>query len=97
MDKWKKSELTKMCVGGNQKAREYLESQSDYRPTWTLREKYTSRAATALREKVLNSDRDIYGLISSFYRSRRKQRERIGAARISLPEATNLTCVTTPV
>jgi len=49
----KKAELTKMCVGGNQKAREYLESQSDYQPTWTLREKYTSRAATALREEVL--------------------------------------------
>jgi len=52
MDKWKKAELAKMCIGGNQKAREYLESQSDYRPTWTIREKYMSKAAALLREKV---------------------------------------------
>ena len=52
MDKWKESELAKMKVGGNKNAREFFESQPDYKPNWTLQEKYNSRAAALLRDKV---------------------------------------------
>ncbi|GMT00945.1 hypothetical protein PENTCL1PPCAC_23119 [Pristionchus entomophagus] len=53
MDKWKDSELNKMKVGGNQRARDFLESQPDYKENWSLQEKYNSRAAALLRDKVL--------------------------------------------
>ncbi|CAG9536435.1 unnamed protein product [Cercopithifilaria johnstoni] len=53
MDKWKDSELSKMKVGGNAKALEFLKSQSDYRSNWSLQERYNSRAAALLRDKVL--------------------------------------------
>jgi ADP-ribosylation factor GTPase-activating protein 1 len=52
MDKWKDSELAKMKAGGNQRAREFFESQKDYQPTWNIYEKYNSRAAALLRDKV---------------------------------------------
>ena len=66
MDKWKDSELAKMkvCVltvischasfqaGGNRKAREFLESQPDFKLNWTLQQKYNSKAAALLRDKV---------------------------------------------
>ena len=52
MDKWKDSELAKMKHGGNSKAREFLESQPDFRPEWTINEKYNSKAAALLRDKV---------------------------------------------
>uniref|UniRef100_A0A914MTR4 Arf-GAP domain-containing protein n=1 Tax=Meloidogyne incognita TaxID=6306 RepID=A0A914MTR4_MELIC len=52
MDKWKDSELEKMKVGGNVKAREFLESQPDFKPEWTIIEKYNSKAAALLRDKV---------------------------------------------
>uniref|UniRef100_A0A915AAL2 Arf-GAP domain-containing protein n=1 Tax=Parascaris univalens TaxID=6257 RepID=A0A915AAL2_PARUN len=53
MDKWKESELNKMKVGGNKMAREFFESQPDFRPGWSLQEKYNSRAAALLRDKIL--------------------------------------------
>ncbi|EJW77012.1 GTP-ase activating protein for Arf containing protein, partial [Wuchereria bancrofti] len=53
MDKWKDNELSKMKVGGNTKALDFFKSQSDYRSNWSLREKYNSRAAALLRDKVL--------------------------------------------
>lgn len=53
MDKWKESELAKMKFGGNKNARDFFESQPDYKPNWTLQEKYNSRAAALLRDKVL--------------------------------------------
>lgn len=52
MDKWKTLELEKMKVGGNRKARLFFELQPDYRSNWTLSEKYNSRAAALLRDKV---------------------------------------------
>lgn len=52
MDKWKDSELAKMKAGGNQHAREFFESQKDYKPTWNIYDKYNSRAAALLRDKV---------------------------------------------
>lgn len=52
MDKWKDIELEKMKVGGNQNAREFLESHSDFKLNWSLNEKYNSKAAAFLRDKV---------------------------------------------
>jgi ADP-ribosylation factor GTPase-activating protein 1 len=52
MDKWKDSELAKMKTGGNQHAQDFFESQKDYQPTWNIYDKYNSRAAALLRDKV---------------------------------------------
>lgn len=52
MDKWKDIELEKMKAGGNGKFRLFLELQDDYDPTWTLQEKYNSKAAALFRDKV---------------------------------------------
>ncbi|KAL3122249.1 hypothetical protein niasHT_001518 [Heterodera trifolii] len=52
MDKWKDAELARMRAGGNAHAREFFESQPDFRPHWTIQEKYNSRAAALLRDKV---------------------------------------------
>ncbi|XP_066481701.1 ADP-ribosylation factor GTPase-activating protein 1 isoform X3 [Tiliqua scincoides] len=52
MDKWKDIELEKMKAGGNYKFREFLESQEDYDPCWSLQEKYNSKAAALFRDKV---------------------------------------------
>ncbi|KAM6456063.1 ADP-ribosylation factor GTPase-activating protein 1 isoform 5-T6 [Liasis olivaceus] len=52
MDKWKDIELEKMKAGGNLKFREFLESQDDYDPCWSLQEKYNSKAAALFRDKV---------------------------------------------
>jgi ADP-ribosylation factor GTPase-activating protein 1 len=52
MDKWKDAELEKMKVGGNRKAKEFFQSQSDYRDNWSLQDKYDSRAAALYRDKV---------------------------------------------
>lgn len=52
MDKWKDVELQKMKLGGNRKAREFLESQSDWNPNYSLSDKYNTRAAALYRDKV---------------------------------------------
>ncbi|XP_071428717.1 ADP-ribosylation factor GTPase-activating protein 1 isoform X4 [Pithys albifrons albifrons] len=52
MDKWKDIELEKMKAGGNSKFREFLESQEDYDPCWTMQEKYNSKAAALFRDQV---------------------------------------------
>ncbi|XP_044310796.1 ADP-ribosylation factor GTPase-activating protein 1 isoform X2 [Varanus komodoensis] len=52
MDKWKDIELEKMKAGGNLKFRQFLESQEDYDPCWSLQEKYNSKAAALFRDKV---------------------------------------------
>nr|CAX74864.1 ADP-ribosylation factor GTPase-activating protein 1 (ADP-ribosylation factor 1 GTPase-activating protein) (ARF1 GAP) (ARF1-directed GTPase-activating protein) (GAP protein) [Schistosoma japonicum] len=52
MDKWKELELEKMRVGGNKHAKEFFTSQPDYRPHWSFQEKYNSKAAALLRDKV---------------------------------------------
>ncbi|KAJ8259562.1 hypothetical protein GJAV_G00170860 [Gymnothorax javanicus] len=52
MDKWKDIELEKMKAGGNGKFRLFLELQDDYDATWTMQEKYNSRAAALFRDKV---------------------------------------------
>lgn len=52
MDKWKDIELEKMKAGGNGKFRMFLELQDDYDPSWSLQEKYNSKAAAFFRDKV---------------------------------------------
>ncbi|XP_053623757.1 ADP-ribosylation factor GTPase-activating protein 1 [Plodia interpunctella] len=52
MDKWKDIELEKMMVGGNAKAREFFESQLDYRPDMTIPQKYNTKAASMYRQKI---------------------------------------------
>uniref|UniRef100_A0A183E0E7 Arf-GAP domain-containing protein n=1 Tax=Gongylonema pulchrum TaxID=637853 RepID=A0A183E0E7_9BILA len=46
------SELNKMKAGGNSSGLEFLKSQPDYRPSWSLHEKYNSRAAALLKDKA---------------------------------------------
>ncbi|XP_029639125.1 ADP-ribosylation factor GTPase-activating protein 1-like isoform X3 [Octopus sinensis] len=53
MDKWKDIELEKMKVGGNNKAKEFFESQEDYQEGWSLQEKYNSKTAALYRDKIL--------------------------------------------
>ncbi|CAB3226389.1 unnamed protein product [Arctia plantaginis] len=52
MDKWKDIELEKMMVGGNGKAREFFESQPDYKPGLTIPQKYNTKAAAMYRQKI---------------------------------------------
>ncbi|KAH7717049.1 Protein K02B12.7 [Aphelenchoides avenae] len=52
MDKWKDAELEKMKSGGNKKAQDFLESQPDFNPNWSIQDKYNSKAAALLRDKV---------------------------------------------
>ncbi|KAK3592161.1 hypothetical protein CHS0354_019452 [Potamilus streckersoni] len=52
MDKWKDIELEKMKIGGNRKAKEFFESQSDYREGMSLNDKYNTRAAALYRDKI---------------------------------------------
>ncbi|KAA0189348.1 ADP-ribosylation factor GTPase-activating protein 1 [Fasciolopsis buskii] len=52
MDRWKDMELEKMRVGGNKPAKDFFDSQPDFNPSWTLHEKYNSRAAALLRDKL---------------------------------------------
>lgn len=53
MDKWKDSELEKMKAGGNRKALEFFQSQSDYSDEMSIQDKYNSKAAALLRDKVI--------------------------------------------
>ncbi|PRD26798.1 UNVERIFIED_CONTAM: ADP-ribosylation factor GTPase-activating protein 1 [Trichonephila clavipes] len=52
MDKWKDLELEKMKAGGNRKAKQFLESQSDYNSKLPLADKYNTRAAALYRDKI---------------------------------------------
>lgn len=52
MDKWKDSELEKMKVGGNRKAREFLESQPDWDDSMSIQQRYNTSAAALYRDKV---------------------------------------------
>ena len=54
MDKWKDSEIEKMKVGGNRRAKEFLESQvKEWNPRASLSERYNSKAAALYRDKVM--------------------------------------------
>uniref|UniRef100_A0A914WXJ8 ADP-ribosylation factor GTPase-activating protein 1 n=1 Tax=Plectus sambesii TaxID=2011161 RepID=A0A914WXJ8_9BILA len=52
MDKWKELELNKMKAGGNGHAKQFFKAHSDYRENWNLQEKYNSKTAALLRDKV---------------------------------------------
>lgn len=52
MDKWKDLELEKMKVGGNQRARQFFEDQSDYDDSMSIQQKYNTRAAALYRDKI---------------------------------------------
>lgn len=52
MDRWKDIELEKMKVGGNRKAREFFELQSDWDDSMTISQKYNTKAAALYRDKV---------------------------------------------
>ncbi|OBZ85184.1 ADP-ribosylation factor GTPase-activating protein GCS1 [Choanephora cucurbitarum] len=52
MDKWFDDQLKKMELGGNQKAKAFFESQSDYTPGMNMNEKYHSHFAELYREKL---------------------------------------------
>lgn len=54
MDKWKDIELAKMKVGGNKKAKEFLNSQPDWDWKLPLNERYNTLAAALYRDKVAN-------------------------------------------
>lgn len=52
MDKWKDLELEKMKIGGNKRARQWLETQDDWDETLPLQQKYNTRAAALYRDKI---------------------------------------------
>ncbi|KAK7585847.1 hypothetical protein V9T40_000026 [Parthenolecanium corni] len=52
MDKWKDVELEKMKVGGNRRAREFFDTQSDWDDTQPLQTRYNSKAAALYRDKI---------------------------------------------
>ncbi|XP_048582319.1 ADP-ribosylation factor GTPase-activating protein 1 isoform X2 [Nematostella vectensis] len=52
MDKWKDSELEKMKVGGNDKAKAFFSSQPDIHQGQSLHDKYNSKAAALYRDKI---------------------------------------------
>ncbi|XP_040066845.1 ADP-ribosylation factor GTPase-activating protein 1 isoform X1 [Ixodes scapularis] len=52
MDKWKDLELEKMRVGGNDRARRFLEAQPDWDPNAPLQQRWDSKAAALYRDKV---------------------------------------------
>jgi ADP-ribosylation factor GTPase-activating protein 1 len=53
MDKWKDAELEKMKVGGNDKARDFFDTQDDYSSSMSIQQKYNTRAAALYRDKVV--------------------------------------------
>ncbi|GAB0097020.1 ADP-ribosylation factor GTPase-activating protein 1 [Sergentomyia squamirostris] len=52
MDKWKDVELEKMKVGGNKRAREFLDAQEDWDETMPIQQRYNSHAAALYRDKI---------------------------------------------
>lgn len=52
MDKWKDIELEKMKVGGNRKARDFLDDQDDWNDSAPIQQRYNSKAAALYRDKI---------------------------------------------
>ena len=52
MDIWKDLELKKMRVGGNERAREFFNSQPDWNDRLSFEEKYNTKAATLYRVRI---------------------------------------------
>lgn len=53
MDIWKDLELAKMQVGGNRRAKEFLENQPDWSDKLPFSEKYQTKAAALYKDKIL--------------------------------------------
>ncbi len=53
MDKWKDTELEKMKVGGNRKAKDFFSQQEDWDDTLSIQQRYNTKAAALYRDKVL--------------------------------------------
>lgn len=69
MDKWKDLELNKMKVGGNHKAKLFLKSQPDFDENWSFYEKYNSKAAALLRDKVTQTKKKFIILLKNILNS----------------------------
>lgn len=52
MDKWKDIELEKMKVGGNRKARDFFDDQTDWNDNAPIQQRYNSKAAALYRDKI---------------------------------------------
>jgi ADP-ribosylation factor GTPase-activating protein 1 len=52
MDKWKDIELQKMKVGGNRKAREFLDQQDDWNDMDPINKRYNSLGAALYRDRI---------------------------------------------
>lgn len=66
MDKWKDIELEKMKVGGNAKARTFLESQPEWNPSLPLVQRYNTKAAALYRDKISTlADGRVWAIESS--------------------------------
>ncbi|KAI9225540.1 MAG: putative GTPase activating protein for Arf-domain-containing protein, partial [Piptocephalis tieghemiana] len=52
MDRWTEDQVKRMQLGGNLKALEFFQSQSDYAPGMSIKDKYTSSFAEQYREKA---------------------------------------------
>lgn len=52
MDKWKDIEVEKMKAGGNKPAQDFFECHNDFDENWSLKEKYNSKTAALLRDKI---------------------------------------------
>lgn len=52
MDFWKESELEKMRVGGNKRAKEFLTKQPDWNDRLPFEQKYNTKAAALYRGKI---------------------------------------------
>lgn len=52
MDKWKDIEVQKMKVGGNRKAREFLDQQDSWDDTDPINKRYNSLGAALYRDKI---------------------------------------------
>ncbi len=52
MDKWKESEVKKMRVGGNRKARDFLDAHDDWDDCKPMAAKWNCKAAALYKDKV---------------------------------------------
>ncbi|KAJ2626829.1 Zn finger-containing GTPase- Activating Protein for ARF, partial [Coemansia sp. RSA 1694] len=52
MDKWTPEQLKRMECGGNAKAVAFFESQPDYKPSMSIKDKYSSQFADLWRQKL---------------------------------------------
>lgn len=52
LDNWKDLELTKMIIGSNKRAKEFLNSQPDWNDNMPVTSKYNTKAAAIYRDKI---------------------------------------------